>query len=98
MRVRTRPARDSLTRPWPEGPGNETLLLYDNEVVRLGPLGSAIVSHAVQPVTPRELAAALQAEFGAPAGDPLAATQTAVDDLISRRVLERLSTEDEDKT
>ena len=97
MRVRTRPARDSLTRPWPEGPGTETLLVYDDEVVRLGPLGSAIVSHAVQPVTTEELAAALQAEFGAPAGDPLDATQTAVGDLITRGVLERLTTE-EDKT
>lgn len=86
--MRRREPADRLTR---EG---ETLLLYERQVVRLGPIGSAIFETAAAPVELAELAEALEAAFGAPPdGSLLAATTAAVADLLRQQVLEEVRTD-----
>lgn len=88
MRVRRREPADRLTRD------GETLLLYERQVVRLGPIGSAIYETAAAPVELAQLAEALEATFGAPPdGSLLAATTAAVQDLLRQRVLEEVHPE-----
>lgn len=77
---------DVLTRD------QQTLVLYERGVVQLGPIGAAIFRRtASTPLSVRDLAAALEAEFGpTPEGSTSDATRTAVDDLVRQGVLARV--------
>lgn len=73
---------DSLTRD------GETLLLYDDHVVRLGALGTAIVAEVLRPISVATLADRLTARLGTPeATDAHAATRAAVERLVADGVL-----------
>lgn len=82
---RSVPAHDELHRD------GESLVLLDGQVQRVSALGTAIRRRAVATATLEELAAALEAEFGAPpAGDLLTLTRRAADDLVSAGLLEHV--------
>ena len=69
----------------------ETLLLYKERLLRLGPLGAEIVDLAVRPIAVGALADRLTERLGAPDGvDARAATADAVERLIADGVLERV--------
>ena len=66
----------------------ESLLLYERQVVRLGPIGTAIFDRTAVPRDLAELAEALAEEFGPPAtGTLIEVTRAAVADLIGQQVL-----------
>lgn len=82
---RSVPAHDELHRD------GESLVLLDGQVQRVSALGTAIRRLALPTATLGELAAALEQEFGAPpAGDLLAVTRQAADDLVAAGLLERV--------
>ena len=67
------------------------LLLYEGRVVKLGPLGAAVVDLATAPVDLADLTAELERRFGRPAtGSTAEATQEAVTALIEIGVLEHV--------
>lgn len=73
---------DTLTRD------GDALLLYDDHVVRLGPLGTAIIAECRRPIGIRALAERLTARLGAPDDrDAHAATLAAVEQLVADGVL-----------
>lgn len=79
------PAHDELRRD------GESLVLVDGRVQRVSALGTAIRSLAAQPVGEDVLARALEAQFGPPPEDDLLTlTRTALADLVSAGLLERL--------
>lgn len=66
----------------------EALLLYPDELLRLGPLAQALTRLAASPATLAELTAAVVEEFGEP--DSMDATElvrAAVSDLVARGAL-----------
>ena len=68
-----------------------TLLLYEGRVVKLGPLGAAVVDLASDPVELESLTSELEQRFGRPAtGSTAEATHEAVTALIEIGALERL--------
>lgn len=82
MRVRRVEPVDRLTDR------RDSLLLYERQIVRLGPIGTAIFEAAGIPIGLHDLAGRLEREFGAPAdGGTELATQAAVDDLVAQGVL-----------
>lgn len=73
---------DTLTRD------GDTLLLYDDHVVRLGALGTAIIAECRRPIGVPALAGRLTARLGAPDdADAHAATLSAVEQLVADGVL-----------
>jgi len=69
----------------------ESLLLFEGRVVKLGPVGAAIIEVAAGPVDVDVLTSELERRLGSPAtGDVAAATAQAVADLLEAGVLERL--------
>ncbi len=82
MRVRRVDPIDHLARD------GESLLLYAGELVRLGPIGTALFDACSAPVSVSELALQLERAFGTPAeGTLIDATLRAVEDLLSRGIL-----------
>ncbi len=82
MQVRRIEPVDRLSR------AGGSLLLYERELIQLGPIGTAIFDAAADVIEVGELADQLAATFGAPAeGSAAKATASAVDDLIARGVL-----------
>ncbi len=69
--------------------GGESLLLYDDHVVRLGLLGGAVFEECARPICLTSLAMGLRDRFGSAgdAGDELDLTRAAVDDLLAQGVL-----------
>lgn len=68
----------------------ESIVLYEDHFVRLGPLGTHIVMAAETPRTINDLAAALTEAFGGPAhGSAVDATRAAVSDLVAQGVLKK---------
>ena len=68
--------------------GAESVVLLEDTLLRLGPIATSIVQQWPLPVA--ELAAALEAEFGAPEGiDLVAAVEEQLDTLAEHKVLER---------
>ena len=66
----------------------ECILLYEDRYVRLGPLGTHLVTLTTTPRRLDELADALIATFGAPAeGSAMDATEGAVTALLAQGVL-----------
>jgi len=69
----------------------ESILLYDDRFIRLGPLGTRIVTVADTPRTVEAFAAALTDAFGAPTDRSAAeATRAAADDLVAQGILEEV--------
>jgi hypothetical protein len=69
--------------------GGESIVLYEDRFVRLGPLGTCLVTIAETPRTIEELAAALIDAFGASTqGSAADATRAAVADLLDQGVLQ----------
>lgn len=86
MRIRLCPPADLLARE------DDALLLYEGSVLRLGPVGAAIVELAADGTDLDALTRALEDRFGAPPdGGTREATRAAVDDLIARGVLEEIA-------
>lgn len=82
MRVRQSPATDVLERD------GETAVLVDDIVVRLGELSSVLYALCGQPIDVTDLARALEARFGVPAGrSSLDATKDAVEEMVHHGVL-----------
>lgn len=78
--------------------GEDTLLLYPDRLVRLGPIGAAIFDLAAGRVSLPRLARLLEQRFGTPAGVSVAeATRAAVDDLLGQRVLRRVDDDEEEQ-
>ena len=68
-----------------------SLLLYEGRVVKLGPVGAAVVDLASDPLELESLTSELERRFGVPAtGSTAEATHEAVTALIEIGVLERL--------
>ena len=66
----------------------ESILLYEDRFIRLGPLGTRIVTIADTPRRIEDFAAALTDALGAPAhGSAAEATRAAVTDLLAQGVL-----------
>ena len=66
----------------------ESIVLYEDHFVRLGPLGTRIVMTAETPRTVNDLVAALTHAFGRPAhGSAADATRAAVAHLVAQGVL-----------
>lgn len=83
MKVRRSPPRDVLVED------DAALLLYPNELIQLSGLGTAIIGLTEDTISIKDLAAALQNQFGAPEGvSTHAATQAAVTELVDRGVLD----------
>lgn len=81
-RIRLVTPTDTLTRD------GETLLLYDDHVVRLGALGSAIITASRHPISLAALTGRLSTRFGSPeTTDAAAATVAAVEQLVAEGVL-----------
>ncbi|GAA3863899.1 hypothetical protein [Tessaracoccus defluvii] len=66
----------------------EALLLYPDELLRLGPLAQALTALAVSPATLAELTAGVVELFGEPEGqDATALVRAAASDLVARGAL-----------
>ena len=66
----------------------ESIVLYGNHYVCLGPLGTRIVKKAETPRTLNDLATALTDAFGRPAqGSAVTATRAADADLVTQGVM-----------
>jgi len=70
--------------------GDETLLLFESQLVRLSPLAQAIFDLAAGGASVDDLAAELERRFGAPPeGTVRAATLAAVEELVGLGVVRR---------
>lgn len=69
--------------------GDESAVFVDGQVLVLSALATLVVTRAAQPVGLDVLAAALVETFGEPDGDPGAATEQVVSELVARGVLAR---------
>ena len=69
----------------------ESIVLFEDRFVRLGPLGTCLVTTAEVPRTNDDLAAALTDAFGPPArGSAVDATRAAVADLVAQGILQEV--------
>jgi len=69
----------------------ESIVLFEEHFVRLGPLGTCIANVAESPKTIHELAAALTDAFGSPTnGSAVDATRAAIADLVAQGVLQEV--------
>lgn len=69
----------------------ESIALFGDRFVRLGPVGTHLIAIAGAPHTIDELAAALVDSFGAPAqGSSADATRAAVADLVAQGILQEV--------
>lgn len=83
MKVRLLPPCDKLVR------NDDALLLYPDELIRLSGLGAAITDLAIASISVSDLSDELAERFGEPEGTSAKqATQTIVDELVGRGVLE----------
>lgn len=81
--IRALPVVDRLERD------GRTLLLLQHQVIELSPLAlAAYDAVASAPLALADLTGRLVAEFGAPPGDPVAAVQGVIDELMALGLVE----------
>ncbi len=78
------PATDALVRD------DAALVLLDDQLIRLGPVGTALWQRLESPATADDCAVHLEERFGAPDGeDSLDLTRAAIEAMIAQRIVRR---------